>query len=627
MSKKLLVFMFLVFVLLAGQTVMAVDFNQSPVLDEKVESGNLPGIEDRLPDQPFVVETGTQVPEKYLDYQIGEYGGTLNLAIVDAGVHELIINFGNSVLRAPGQTTEDPKPAIVSEYKHNEDYTEFEFKIREGLKWSDGVEVTTEDVRFTFENFYADENVAEQFPSMLKDPSGNPGQLEVIDKYRFKVKFSEEFGWFETQLTSWITGYTKIFKPAHYLKQYHKDFTPVEEMQAEIDEEGLTSWSELLMLKDINHWELNQPFSIGAPVLTAWMPVQIDSNVMKYQRNPYYWKVDKEGNQLPYIDNAKVAKVNKLESIDMRIISGNVDLYSASGNLNKMSLYKKNEEKGNYNTVLTGSINNPPLLFLNQDYNYQKEDSVWQDLMQDPDKRFAKALALAIDSDDINNSIYFGRYGKKGLTATYDPEKARELLDEIGMNQTDDEGYRMAPDGSKFEFVISVADHSSDIVPLSILLKQHIENIGIRTTVDQMGIDLWWQRNYNNKFMGSIHWNDGPIWPSGISEDYLPDFKGSWAPASYDNYLELEGRVPPEYLQEFFDIHTARKKYPAQSNKGKELFAELDNWFDNNFVMLYPVADVTSPNIISKDLGNVPAEGYPWGLDIPRNIDQLYFKK
>jgi peptide/nickel transport system substrate-binding protein len=215
MSKKLLVFMFLVFVLLAGQTVMAVDFNQSPVLDEKVESGNLPGIEDRLPDQPFVVETGTQVPEKYLDYQIGEYGGTLNLAIVDAGVHELIINFGNSVLRAPGQTTEDPKPAIVSEYKHNEDYTEFEFKIREGLKWSDGVEVTTEDVRFTFENFYADENVAEQFPSMLKDPSGNPGQLEVIDKYRFKVKFSEEFGWFETQLLPlWKKCRQKLMKKA-----------------------------------------------------------------------------------------------------------------------------------------------------------------------------------------------------------------------------------------------------------------------------------------------------------------------------------------------------------------------------------------------------------------------------
>ena len=180
MSKKLLVFMLLAFVLLMGQTAAAADFNQSPVLDEKVDSGELTEVENRLPAQPFVVQNGTQVAEEYLDYQIGEYGGTLNLVSVEEAIHELFLGFGTPILRAPGQTTEDPKPAIVSEYKHNEDYTEFEFKIREGLKWSDGVEVTTEDVRFTFENFYADEEVAEKFPSMLKDPNDNPGQLEVI---------------------------------------------------------------------------------------------------------------------------------------------------------------------------------------------------------------------------------------------------------------------------------------------------------------------------------------------------------------------------------------------------------------------------------------------------------------
>jgi len=637
MLKKIVTALLCMAVCLTGTTMgLAMNYKESPMLRRLVAAGELPPVEERLPEEPFIVGPGVLNSEKWLDWEVGKHGGTVRLADLNGISHEMFLALGTTILRAPDQSTKDPAPAIVSDYTVSDDYKTFTFTIRKGLKWSDGVPVTTEDVRFLFEDVYLNEEIMEVFPSILKAqgmPNEEPGKLEIIDDYTFRITFNKPYGWFINELASWIPDYTKLFQPAHYLKKFHAKYTPIEKIQPYLKKYGLNTWQELVALKEMNHWEIvNQPYALGVPTLTPWIPVEITTDHMFYERNPYYWKVDIAGNQLPYFDRIESHSVNELETLNMKIIAGELDIVTSYAQLQNMPLYKANEERGNYRTVITGSINNPEMLFLNHDYEYDKEDSTWQKIISDPEKRrkFGRALALAIDSEDINNNLYFGMYDMPEITpAEFNPEEAKRLLDEIGMDKFDSEGFRLGPDGKRFEFIISVAAHMPDIIPMSELLKEYLENVGIRTTIDQMGIRLWDERKSANQMMASVIWNDGPIWPSGISVDYLPNHKGPWAPECWKYYSSQGkfGRKPPEYIQEFFDIHDARKRYPAQSKEGEELFQKLQNWFAENYVMIYPIGNVKVPTIVSKRIGNVVKDGYPFDRACDYGMEQLFFKE
>jgi len=637
MLRKLVVVLLSGVICLVGVTsALAVTYNETPMLKTMVAAGELPPVEERLPDEPFIVGPGVLNSEEWLDWEVGKCGGTVKLVSLNGIPMEMLLSLGTTILRAPDQSTKDPAPAIVSAYGVSDDYKIFTFTIRKGLKWSDGVPVTTEDVRFLFEDIYMDKEITEVLPSVLQAqgmPTEEPGKLEIIDDYSFKITFNKPYGWFISELASWIPDYTKLFQPSHFLKKFHAKYTPMEEIQPYLEKEGLDTWQKLVALKEVNHWEIAlNSYAIGVPALTPWIQIERATDHVFYERNPYYWKADIAGNQLPYFDRIEVYDVTDTESINMKIIAGEADIVTDFVKLQDMPLYVENKERGNYRIVVTGNINSPEMLFLNHDYEYDKEDSTWQKIIGDVEKRgkFGRALALAIDSEDINNNLYFGMYGMPQITpAEFDPEEARRLLDEIGMDKFDSESFRLGPDGKKFDFIISVAPLQPDIIPLSELLKEYLEDVEIRTTIDQMGERLWEERKTANQMMASVKWNDGPIWPSGISVDYLPAHKGPWAPECWKYYSSQGkfGRKPPEYLQEFFDIHDARKEYPAESKEGEELYQKLQNWFAETYVMIWPIGKVKIPTIVSKRIGNTVKEGYPFNRAFDYGMEQLFFKE
>jgi peptide/nickel transport system substrate-binding protein len=163
------------------------------------------------------------------------------------------------------------------------------------------------------------------------------------------------------------------------------------------------------------------------------------------------------------------------------------------------------------------------------------------------------------------------------------------------------------------------------------LLKEQLEDVGIRTEIDPLGIDfgLFDQRKAANEIQASLFWNDGTAWESGISEDYLPSHKGPWSPMTWQYYISQgkEGREPPPYIQEFYDIHTQRKAYPPESAEGKALYAKMMEWFENNYV-LFPVAGLkVVPNIVNSDLRNTQNEGAPYELDSYLSSEGLWFDR
>ena len=604
-------------------------YNEVPFFASQVASRQLPPIEKRLPAEPFVVGPGVLNSKEWLDWEVGRYGGTIRTPNLNGGVHELALAMGMTILRAPDQSTKDPLPAIVSSYQISADYRQYTLTIRQGLKWSDGVPLTTEDVRMTWE-LYADERIYPSFPRKVRTlgrGDGIPGKLTIIDDLTFIITFDASYGQFLAELSSWIPDYTLLFRPAHFIKQFHADHTDMADIQPVLDELQIKGWEKLVILKDMPHWELYREHSIGVPTLTPWIAETVTSSVIRMVRNPYYWKVDIAGNQLPYVDRVESEVSNHLQAIMLKAASGEYDVMTSYAQVREMPLYRLNAERANIKTVLHGSINNPPILFLNHDFDYQTADSVWQRLVTDP--RFGSAIACAIDKEDVNNTLYFGLYTLDGYTKeNYDPQTANTLLDQIGMDKLDTNRFRTDPDGNRFELRITTAAISPDFLALGELLKAYFEQVGLRTTLDVIGSQLFGQRMNANQLMATIHWSDEPIWGPGISEDYWPSSKGNWAPMS-EQYFATNGdsgRHPPDYLQKFFDLHVARKVVPPQSPEGEALFADLVNWFSHHYATIWPVGRMTVPTVYNADLGNVIKAGYPFDRALDYGMEQLFFR-
>lgn len=633
---SLCLLMVVLFAALGGQ-VLAQDaasargFIEPPYLADRVSSGDLPPIDERLPEDPFVVGPGVLLQEEYMTWENGQYGGTINIA---APFPTGFVNIagGATILRSPSQSSEASLPNVLSEFSHSDDYTVFHFTIRPGLKWSDGEPVTTEDVRFTFEDLYQDPDVQRGLPSELYtqgNPELPPAELTVIDEYSFDLTFSQPYGIFVAALNSWIPYYDFMIKPAHYLKQFHAKYASQDELAQLLEANGQTSWVQLLNAKDVAHWSVGEASALGMPVLNAWVLTEVNENQRVYERNPYFWHVDSDGRQLPYIDRV----VNNL-SVDNSaqtnaILAGQVTI--ASGGelaLNNMPVYVQNADRNGTRVFTTGSFNNPLLLFLNHDYQYDTENSAWQQLIADPEHRFGQAVTAALNPDDINQSVYFGLFGTPDAHYSYnDPALANQLLDALGMDQRGDDGYRLGPDGQPFIFRLTHAANSPDFDPVAELVKQQLDAVGLHTEIERIDGALFDQRKAANEIMASMMWNDGPAWAGGISRDYQPSSKGPWSPMTwlYVTSGGTQGRQPPAYIQEFYDLDGSRQEFPPQSTEGQAIYDELLNWFAENYVFVPLTGAKVAANVVDARLHNVPNEGAPVELDTYINAEGMWF--
>ncbi|RLE09492.1 hypothetical protein DRJ00_04085, partial [Candidatus Aerophobetes bacterium] len=249
--------------LLGATSALAMKYNESPMLKTKVAAGLLPPVEERLPEEPMVVGPGVLVPKGNLDFEIGQYGGTLRSVQPDPEWNpDIFVMCDEPLLCAPGILGSDIdgsvpiKGNIVDDFKVSDNYKVFTFHLRKGLKWSDGHPVTTEDVLFAYEDVLLNEKLTPIFPQWLRaanKPDGEPMKLEVIDDYTFRIKFAEPYGGFLDQLAILFwKGYTDLIKPKHYLKNFHVRYTPLEKLEPLIKEEGLAKgeWWTLFNKKD-----------------------------------------------------------------------------------------------------------------------------------------------------------------------------------------------------------------------------------------------------------------------------------------------------------------------------------------------------------------------------------------
>lgn len=480
----------------------ALAFNQSPMLDALVEAGELPPVDERLPANPTVIQA----------VEVGEYGGTWRRAFKGPGdrwgptklLEERVLKWS-----ADESGTLSLKPAYIESYEVNEDSTEFTFTLLEGLKWSDGHPVTTEDVAFWYNDVFTNEAIVPTIDPTFA-PGGEPMQLEVIDERTFKISFAQPYVYFLTILAKDSTGEPSLDRPSflfpkHYLSQFNDRYASAEDLAKAAEKYGVEDWTGLWGSKGpVTSWWQNPDL----PVITAWkIETPAPANVVTMVRNPYYYAVDQEGNQLPYIDRIEHRLFEANDSFNLMIVQGQIDMQMRYVNSNDFTFYMENAEQGDYKVARWISANVWSLL-----PNLNTTDEVLRELFASND--FRHAMSVAVDREVINELGFAGLGEGRSVSpisgspyfkqewedhwAEYDPDLANELLDSVGLTERDGDGYRLRPDGKRLQIVVETYhDYASSILEVA---ADYYSDVGIELLPRTIDRTQWDDNRDNNNF-------------------------------------------------------------------------------------------------------------------------------
>jgi peptide/nickel transport system substrate-binding protein len=376
----------------------------------------------------------------------------------------------------------------------------------------------------------------------------------------------------------------------------------------------------LFNLKDMTNWEPLPEVGVGFPRFSPWQAVKHTPTAVALERNPYYFKVDKAGNQLPYCDTIRTELVQDVQMNVLKIISGEVDFVSGGAqgaSVKDISVLRENEQKAGYRLVIQAMHVCPVDIFL----NLTNTDPVWRQVVRDV--RFRKALTLGINRPQIIEAVYTGFAGlPKSVPAEYDPDTAKKLLDEMGLNKKDADGFRLGPDGKTFEIPFEVAMHAADQVPVVELVVEFWKALGVKTSMKVIDAGLQGERRAANELKAHVLWNHYPPLWWGAIWDVIPIH---WGPAWY-TWLQTngeKGEEPPEEVKKITQL-IEQSLVVSQDQRQRAIAEHARLMYDNIFI-IYVVEDAKYPTIANKNLFNVPKKGF--AINTSFSGEQFFYKR
>jgi len=472
-------------------------YSESPLFKLAIAQGKLPPLDERLPQNPLILDVVDE---------IGEYGGTLRRGYTGMADKWNAAKMEEGMLmrwRQPEGGSISLVPYVCSGFEVNLEASEFTWHLRKGIKWSDGEPLTTEDVRFWYEDLIG-EGV---FPlDIIWKPGGKDMVIEIVDDFTFKTVFAAPNPITPTWLAS-TEGLTSGRGPnfadaAHYMRQFHAKYAKKEDLDKKVKDFGVSDWKELL-----GYWSpVTSMFTNpDRPVILSWQ-TKVPPPATRYvmERNPYFWQVDPAGNQLPYIDQIAMDLFQNREAFVFKILNGEVDVQGRHVSAADFTLLKEGEEKGDYRVERWVNPNGVGYA-VNTAYGIE-DDPVMHALLNDVN--FRRALSVAINREEIVELAYDGLMVPRQASAVpgtpeydpeweksyaqYDPDLANKLLDELGLDKRDSEGFRLRPDGETLtlllEFVEGIA--MTGTADQHELVKEYWEAVGIKTVLRSVSREL-----------------------------------------------------------------------------------------------------------------------------------------
>ena len=460
-------------------------YTQAPYWDDK----GLPAVADRLPVEPMVEDA---------DYlTIGTYGGELRRA-ADGGnwyngkpIEEGLFRF----------TTEGVvEPNVAKGFTVNEDATVYTISLREGMKWSDGKPFTAEDCVWFYNAVCLNKVDSKGVRNCHKDANGNPAVVEKVDDYTFTVTFGTPKYDFIEALTVDLKWH---FAPKHIFEKM---------VQATIDGDTETALAEAKAIcgvefsdvgkagKELLYYFWNYK---GVPTLNPYVlsteegKSDVKGQYYEYIRNPYYWKVDKAGQQLPYIDKIVGVTVSNVDQKLMLLLDGTVDFETVG--MESIPTILESQTKINIYPWSTSDWGATQLHF-----NLNVEDANLKALFNNAD--FRQAMSICVDRTELAGLLTDGwlgggqaapQAGQLGYSeewatkwTEYDVAKAKTLFEGCGLVMGADGFYDFADGTDCVINIVSVAD--SGAADVYKVLEPYFRAAGIKCTFkdsDRSNID------------------------------------------------------------------------------------------------------------------------------------------
>jgi len=589
---------------------------EAPMLAAKVAAGELPPLPERLPANPAVVQP-VERP--------GVYGGTWSSALLgpeDSAWLERTIGY-DPLLRWNPEWT-GTVPNIAESVEQSPDGREFLITLRAGMKWSDGAPFTADDLVFAFEAVALNKELQPVVPTFLTN-GGKAATLTRVDERTVRFTFAEPNGLFVEELAllnkgDYLTGF-----PRHYLEQFHPAYT--EGVDAVVAADGFASWRDLWLAK-AGLPTAGSFQNIEKPTLHAWMLTSAlgDASTVTAERNPYYWKVDPEGRQLPYIDEVSYAVVSDAEVILLKAANGEFSFHTRHVNsLPNKPVLAAGREKGGYEfTTLKSSRMNEMVIFPNLTH----EDPVKREIFTNKDFRIG--LSHAINRQELNTATFVeqgepwqaaptpdSKYFNETMATqylAYDPDLANAALDRAGLTERGGDGFRLAPDGSPLSIEVEVADPGP--VPYWLdgmnLVVGYWREVGINARTRAEARSLFKERTQANQ-------HDVGVWvgPGGWGDEtrrpffYLPTmkFEQAWAPlwAQWYESNGSQGEEPPAATRKQCELFWQFARTPDAAERD-ELFRQILQIAQEQFYVIGTLRVPTGYGIVRNDFHNVPAE-------------------
>ncbi len=580
-------------------------FSQSPMLDGR----DLPPVEERLPDDPVVIQ-----PYR----TIGKYGGTARITLWDSwqffnGEHALTISADmRNVL-----------PNLAESWSLSEDGRVTTIRLRPGIKWSDGVPLTADDFMFRMNHVWLNREMNPVTRRLVKG-----AKFVKLDDLTFEYVFPEP----NPMFANFFAHYGSQFAdPMHFFSLYHPAYRDRDELDALTKKMGFITW--MTMYRTLMGWGNEEASKV--PTLRAYRVVERTPTKMRFERNPYYFKVDPAGNQLPYIDAVDaIILLENSQMITFKAATGQLDFAAYALKTQDIPLLKLGEAKG-VNKVHIWQRVHVSDVAIQPNYNY--DDPKYRALLWGSgERRFVRALSHAIDREQLNEVIYFGRGTPSQVTAhpssrwyerrfaeahiRYDPDYARALLDELGLRDVDGDGLREYPDESKLTITLEYLDFETPKGITMELVCNYWWEVGIDVRLKSVERRLQAERAQANRMQMTL-WHADKV--TDILFPLVPDWfyphRSGWDIAMWNHwarYYQTDGELgeePPELIRDLQNWGDKLRTATTEAHRTKAAKTLLAAAAENLWT-IGTVGQAPHPVVVSTRLKNVTPTGI-WGWD------------
>ncbi|MBT5434578.1 MAG: ABC transporter substrate-binding protein [Alphaproteobacteria bacterium] len=582
--------------------------DEVPSLQALVDDGTLPAMADRIPDEPFVVDNGRE---------IGTYGSDWNMLITRSKDTRLLVVFGYARLVGYTPANLEIVPDILESFEVEEERI-FTLHLREGHRWSDGHPFTAEDFRYWWEDVANHAELSPSGPPTAMLVNGEPPVFEVIDETTVRYTWADPNPEFLPTLAS--ASPTFIYRPAHFMKQFHADYGDIEDIARMVEEKSKTSWTALHNAED----DMYKFDSATLPTLQPWT-ITNEAPAQRFigARNPFYYKVDAEGQQLPYIDRVLMNVVDS-KLIPLKTWAGEADLQARGLSFNDYTFLKEGEEHNDFSVHLWQTARGSQLALFP---NLNAADDVWREVIRDI--RFRRAMSLAVNRHEINQVIYYGlgipgqntvlpesplyEASYREAYAEFDLDEANRLLDDMGLTERNSSGVRLLPDGRPMEIIVETAGENAEETDILELIHDSWLAAGVKLFSKPLQREVLRNRVFAGLTNMSIWFGSENGVPSADMSpwEFAPSTQQLFQWPRWGQYFETGGEAgvpidmdqPARLMELYLTWRTATSQEERQA-----IWQEMLEINAQGVYSIGLVAGTLQPIVVSNRMRNVPGD-------------------